>query len=117
MAGTGSKTSQTYLERPKCLGGLALPNFQYYYWATNLHVMHYWLQAADSEHIAAWLSIEAASCKPSSLPALLYSPGNSSTVQYTKNTIVKSTLKIWRQFKNNFGIPPSLLHAPIEQNH
>ena len=73
MAGTASKTLQS-LERPKCLGGLALPNLQYYYWATNLRVMHYWLQATDPEHTAAWLSIEAASCKPSSLPALLSVP-------------------------------------------
>lgn len=69
--GRAPRLCKPYLERPKCLGGLALPNLQYYYWATNLRVMHYWLQAADSEHTADRLSIEAASRKPSSLPALL----------------------------------------------
>ena len=115
--GRPPRLRKAFLERPKCLGGLALPNFQYYYWATHLRIMHYWLQATNSEHTAAWLIIEAASCKPSSLSALLYSPGNSPTIRYTKNIVVRTTLKIWRQFKLNFGILPSLLHAPIEQNH
>lgn len=96
------KTSQSFLGKKKCLGGLALPNFQYYYWATNLRAMHYWLQTTNPEHTAAWLKMEAAPCKPSSLPALLYSPGNS--LQETNNILVRTTL-------------PSFLHAPVEQNH
>lgn len=115
--GRPSRLRKLYLERPRVLGGLALPNFQFYYWAANLRIFHYWLQLPNVEQSAAWVNMEATSCKPSSLPALLYSPRTCSTVRYTKNILVRTTLKIWKQFKLHFDITPSLLHGPINQNH
>src|SRR4029434_11161998 len=36
---------KSFLQRPKKLGGMALPNFQYYFWAANIRALHYWLHS------------------------------------------------------------------------
>ncbi len=33
-----------FLQRPKSVGGMGLPNFKFYYWACNINMMTYWLQ-------------------------------------------------------------------------
>lgn len=33
-----------YLQRPKLLGRMALPKFRFYYWASNIRILKYWLQ-------------------------------------------------------------------------
>ncbi len=55
------------LQRHRSCGGLSLPNFQQYYWASNIKFMLYWVNPSDSP---AWLLLEKASCK-SALSALL----------------------------------------------
>lgn len=82
-----------FLQRPKGLGGMALPNLNYYYWATNLRILHYWLRADSSHNAPAWLRLEAASCSPCSLAALVYTSNASICREYCKNILVKTTVK------------------------
>ena len=61
--------------------------------------------------------MEANSSGPVSLRALAYSPILSSTSPYTKNAIVKKSLKIWVQFRRYFGLQSFSINAPLAANH
>ncbi len=37
------RTSKAHLQKPKEVGGLALPTFRQYYWAANMRAMMFWL--------------------------------------------------------------------------
>lgn len=106
-----------YLQRPKQLGGMTLPNFRFYYWAANIWIFKYWLQYEAFEPPPTWLVIESNSAKPVSLKALLHSPIHSSTSPYTKNVIVKTSLRIWVQFRRYFGLQSFSTYAPLAANH
>ena len=106
-----------YLQRPKPLGGLALPNLRFYYWAANIRVCKYWLQYEAFDSPPTWLLMEVNSVKPVSLSALVYSPIQSSTSPYTKNRIVKTSLRIWVQFRRYFGLQSFSAYAPLAANH
>ncbi len=62
------------------------------------------------------LTIEANSAGPASLKALLHALITSSVSLYTKNTIVKS-LKIWFQFRRDFGLHLFSVNAPLVSNY
>lgn len=89
-----------FLHRPKALGGMALPN----YWAANHRIIQFWLQFNSDRSLPIWLKIEAASCNPVSLAALAHSPIKGPTSAYTKNVIVKTSLRISNQFRRCFGL-------------
>lgn len=59
------------LQKPKKDGGMALPNFLYYYWAANMQPILHWMQADDDS--PAWCLMESSSCAPASLSALIAS--------------------------------------------
>lgn len=101
------------LQRPKIQGGLALPNFCHYYWASNVQ------KIMDSVHTPArdWCQLEAASCISTSLRALVTSGLPLSFLQFTNNPIVINTLKIWAQFRQTFGFKNLLHLSPIHSNH
>ncbi len=40
--GKPARMSKIVLQRPKSLGGMPLPNFQFYYWASNIHPILHW---------------------------------------------------------------------------
>ncbi len=86
------------------VGGLALPNFLFYYWAANMRSMLHWNNSNNLDSPPAWLNIENASCKSSSLNALLCFSITLSPLKYSDNIIVKNSLKIWIQFLRNFGL-------------
>ncbi len=81
---------KTFLQRPKSKGGMGLPNFQTYYWASNIKMMACWLQKQPQ----LWVSIESACCYPSSLSALLFSPLSTIRPGLFDNPVVSHTLKI-----------------------
>lgn len=60
--------------------------------------------------------MEAFSTKPASLTALIHSPLKFSSSPYSKNAIVKSTLRIWKQFRRHFGLQTFSFLAPISAN-
>lgn len=106
-----------FLQRPKRLGGMALPNFRFFYWASNLRVLQYWLKLDTFHPAPAWLAMESFSCKPTSLSALIHSPIKCSLSPYVTNIIVKTSLQIWKQFKRQFGFHNFSFLAPITANH
>ncbi|KAF3851776.1 hypothetical protein F7725_005131 [Dissostichus mawsoni] len=96
----------------KGAGGLALPNFRFYYWATNLRIIQSWLQSDSQHSLPVWLEMEAASCSPISLSALAHSPLKTPSSAYTKNVIVKASLNIWNQFRRFFDLQTYSTLAP-----
>lgn len=101
------------LQRPKNSGGLALPNFCYYYWASNIYKVMHWLYTPDMN----WCILEAASCISTSLRALVTSSLPISASKFTNNPVVINTLKIWSQFRQSFGIGNLIYLSPILNNH
>jgi len=106
-----------HLQRPRPLGKLALPNFRFYCWVTNIRILKYWLQYEAFDPHPAWLVMEVGSAKLVTLKALVHSPIHSSTFPYTKNVIVKTSLRIWVQFKRHFGLQTYSIYAPLAVNH
>lgn len=86
------------LQRHRSSSGLSLPNLQYYYWDSNIKFMLYWINPSDNP---AWLLLENASCRPTSLPALLYTkiPLSEPVSRHSLNRIVRASFKIWNQFR------------------
>ena len=101
------------LQRSRLQGGLALPNLCHYYWAANIQKILYWLQ----DPVADWCQLEATSCISTSLAALVTSSLPLPIARFTNNPMVISTLKIWSQFRKNFGFTNLLHISPICNNH
>uniref|UniRef100_A0AAR2KLP1 Reverse transcriptase domain-containing protein n=1 Tax=Pygocentrus nattereri TaxID=42514 RepID=A0AAR2KLP1_PYGNA len=101
------------LQRSRLSGGLALPNFQVYYWSAHIHKICYWLVSPGS----SWCKIESSSCKDSSLSALLYSSLPTKPSLYTDNQVVLNTLKIWYQFRRHFKFNSASSLSPLHNNH
>ncbi len=97
-AGKTPRDSKILLQKNRLSGGLSLPNFMYYYWAANIQKLVFWVQ--DSS--LPWCSLEAKSCVSSSLPAMVFSSLPMSPSHYTDNPIVRSSLKIFFQFRRHF---------------
>ena len=102
------------LQKPKQLGGLALPNFLLYYWAANIRAILHWCRTNSQS--PAWLQIEEASCSPSSLMSLLCLPLTSSPTTHSRSVVVKNCLKIWNQFRRHFRLQVISVFAPIHSN-
>lgn len=49
---------KTHLQKSKQDGGLALPNFRYYYWASNLRCLTYWLHYQHDCSGPVWVEME-----------------------------------------------------------
>lgn len=96
---------------------MALPNFQFYYWACNIRPMLHWLYEDPGADALSWQSIESKSYKQSSLTALVYAPLSSSYTAYTTNLLVKTSLKIWNQIRRHFGWQSISLTSPVYANH
>lgn len=106
-----------FLQRQKLRGGMALPNFQIYYWAANIKSLLYWLQDSPTSDIPAWLQIESSSCTCISLSALLCSSIPLHTPQDCQNPVILHSLKIWSQFRKHYGLVSMSTYAPITANH
>lgn len=112
-AGKNPRARRATLQRSKSYGGLALPNFLFYYWAANLQKIHAWCNSPNLD----WCVMEDASCHPSSLAALLCAPLASRYPSCIKNPIVLSSLKIWKQFRQHFKLSSPVSLSPICNNH
>lgn len=102
-----------FLQRPKSVGGMGLPNFKFYYWVSNIKMMTYWLQKKPP----LWLSIENACCHPSSLPAMLLSALPTVDPDSLTNPVVSHSLKIWCQIRKFYGWQSCSLRSPLIENH
>ena len=106
-----------FLQRPKIHGGMALPNFQMYYWAANIKSLLYWRWDTSSRDLPGWLQIESSYCSPVSLSALLCSSIPLHSPQTCRNPVVRHSLKIWSQFRKRYGLVSMSVYSPITANH
>lgn len=113
---TVPRIRKAFLERQKNEGGLALPNFQYYYWASNIHKVIHWIPHFYQGTGPVWADMEQFTCNPESLPAMLCVPLPRSKKSRTVNPIVNSSLKIWSQFRSSFKHKQTLYLLPIVSN-
>uniref|UniRef100_A0AAR2JQE7 Reverse transcriptase domain-containing protein n=1 Tax=Pygocentrus nattereri TaxID=42514 RepID=A0AAR2JQE7_PYGNA len=110
--GKPPRVSKTLLQRCRLSGGLALPNLRFYYWATHIHNLCYLLDSPQY----IWSKMELASCKRTSLPALLFSSLPARPSLYTDNPVLLNTLKIWYQFRRYFKFTTASLSLPVKNN-
>lgn len=96
------------------MGGLALPNFLFYYWAANVRNMLIWCCSNDQP--PPWLKIEETACGSTSLTSLLCLPLSLSPLTFSSNVIVKNCLKIWRQLRRHFTLQSTPLLYPVHSN-
>lgn len=96
---------------------MALPNFQLYYWAANIRPILHWLYEDAGADAPSWCNLEARSCAPSSLSALVHASMASDTAPYTNNILVKTTLRIWKQVWRHYGWHRLSVKSPIHANH
>lgn len=102
-----------FLQRPKSVGGMGLPNFKFYYWASNIKMMTYWLQ---NKKPLLRFCIENA-CHPSSLPSMLLSALPTVDPDPLTNPVVSHLLKIWFQIQTFYAWQSCSLRSPLINNH
>lgn len=112
-AGKNPRIRRELLERPRDQGGLALPNMEKYYWASNIQKVTYWYQAPELD----WCKIEANSCFSTSLSALITAKLPFSPSKFSSSPVVISTLKILAQFRRKFKLKEFSVYSPICDNH
>lgn len=107
---------KSFLQRPRKLGGMALPNFQLYYWASTIKIIQFWLCSHPEKNMPVWLMMEHSSCRSASLSALVHAPISLSFNSYSNNVNVKTVLKIWKQFRRRYGLTTLSTLGPITSN-
>lgn len=56
------RTRKCILRRPRLQGGMALPNFLFYYWAANIRALLFWMSDLDNSNTPKCLILERTSC-------------------------------------------------------
>ena len=106
------RLKQRILQRPRSAGGLALPNFLFYYWASNIKAMLYWTER--NENSPSWVVLEKMSVENVTLESLLCTrlPLQKAISTYTSNPLVLHSIKIWNQFRRHFKLTEMSLVSP-----
>lgn len=60
-----ARLKKSILRLPKAKGSLALPNFQQYYWACNIHKLLFWNRDSYSDNCPPWVHKETSLTKSS----------------------------------------------------
>lgn len=115
------RINKNILQRPRAMGGMALPNFMYYYWAANITALLYWLRNDCTDvNGTEWMVLERASIGSTSPAALLCSklPFKQPISAFTTNPVVIHSIKTWNQFRRTFNLTDLSLVAPlIKKSH
>ena len=96
---------------------MALPNFQYYYWAANIRSLVIWVHIHLDDSAPVWVTMESSAISPLSLSALLSAALPLSSAIPNSGPVIKHSLRIWTQFRKNFGLQNLSLFSPIAGNH
>ena len=107
--GKTPRIKQKVFQTCKFDGGLSLPNFIFYYWAANITIIVFLSKPTS----IPWCQLEAQSCPPVSLFALLTGPITANPSGLTCNPVVSATLKIWFQFRKQFKFTASTVLTPL----
>ena len=115
--GKQPRLRKAFLQRPKQTGGMALPSFQYYYWAANIPSLVFWVHFHLDDSAPFWVTMESSAISPLSLSALLSAALPLSSAIPNSGPVIKHSLRIWTQFRKNFGLQNLSLFSPIAGNH
>ena len=106
------RISLATLCKPCKEGGLALPNFELYYWSAQIKRMAEWFQ--DSEDFL-WKSIEAHFSYPTPLKSLPFI--NKNVAGLSKSFIIDTVLSVWPTCKKYCKLPKNIsVLSPISHN-
>lgn len=108
------RIARQHLHKPKSKGGLALPNFMLYDWASTINSFTFWLHTTVSPPVQ--LKMEKEDCHPYSIGAILLALTLSDQATYNCDPIIHNLIRIWRQIKFHFGIKSISLALPITRN-
>ncbi len=75
----------TTLHHPNSAGGLAVPNFELYYWSFQLKALHNWV---DPQSTVSWRGIEDDKVKPNRLQDILFTGTG-------KKGIIINLVRLW----------------------
>lgn len=115
--GKQSRVAKMHLQKPKIEGGLALPNFRFYYWVANIRSLTYWLQSGEGVGPTSWLAMELDSTQGICLASFLGSSLPLSIDNFTSNPIIRHSLRVWAQLRRHFNLNNFSLQSPIVSNH
>ncbi len=92
----------TTLQHPNSAGGLAVPNFELYYWSFQLKALHNWV---DPQSTVSWRVIEADKVKPNRLQDILFTGTGKKRDNYKFGPVVANSIKIWKTVERRIGGP------------
>ncbi len=92
----------TTLQHPNSAGGLAVPNFELYYWSFKLKALHNWV---DPQSTVSWRVIEADNVKPNRLQDILFTGTGKKGDKYKFGPVVANSIKIWKTVERPIGGP------------
>jgi len=115
--GKSHRIKRKYLERPKRLAGLALPNFIHHYWACNIQKMLFWSEDYHPDRSKAWMHLECAGC-PVHLGSFICAPSLPTPLNhFFSNPVVFNSIKIWSQFRKHFKLSIMSINLPIVNSY
>ena len=89
-------------------GGLALPHFRNYYWASQLRILVSWIRVEED---TKWVGIEQSSLNNLSISVLPFLDSKVWRKLKIQNEWVNYTLKVWEKFRKVMDLPLSLSRA------
>ncbi len=92
----------TTLQHPNSAGGLAVPNFELYYWSFQLKALHNWV---DPQSTVSRRVIEADKVKPNRLQDILFTGTGKKGDNYKFGPVVANSIKIWKTVERLIGGP------------
>ncbi len=92
----------TTLQHPNSAGGLAVPNFELYYWSFQLKALHNWV---DPQSTVSWRVIEADKVKPNRLQDILFTGTGKKGDNCKFGPVVVNSIKIWKTIERRIGGP------------
>ncbi len=84
------------LQHTNSAGGLAVQNFELYYWSFQLNALHNWV---DPQSTVSWRVIEADMVKPNRLQYILFTGTGKKGDNYKFGPVVANSIKIWKTVK------------------
>lgn len=99
--GERARISLSNLSLAKSLGGLAFPNFKYYFWTFQLRAIKIWL---DPSSKVPWCATENALSHPIRLQGLPFSSFKLKTAKSHMGSIISNTLSIWYSIEKHLSI-------------
>lgn len=114
-----ARIKKASLERVRSDGGLGLPNFLFYYWATNIAKLTYWITMFASGVGPVWAAMELRATLPVSPISILsaHFPLNIRASELSTNSMVQNSVRIWGQFRKHFNLTNICSFSPIMFNH